>query len=77
LGQNNSLWFCLTAYTLATYIGYMHLGWIPAILGLVYLSMVIYAMNKPDQSFWVYKKFPIVNTVFGMIIFFLLVFKFL
>jgi 4-hydroxybenzoate polyprenyltransferase len=77
LGQNKSLWFCLTAYTLATYIGYMHLGWIPAILGLVYLSMVIYAMNKPDQSFWVYKKFPIVNTVFGMIIFFLLVFKFL
>jgi 4-hydroxybenzoate polyprenyltransferase len=77
LGQNKALWFCLAAYALAAYIGYVYLGWIPTILGLVYLCMVLYAMTKPDQSFWIYKKFPLVNTAFGMIVFFLLVFKFL
>lgn len=77
LGQNGALWFCLIAYLSAAVIGYIHLGIIPAILGLVYLGMVIVAMIKPEKTFWMYKKFPLVNTVFGMILFFLLVAEFL
>jgi 4-hydroxybenzoate polyprenyltransferase len=77
LGRMGGLWFCLIAYLMATVIGFLLLGWIPAILGLVYAGMVIFAMVRPDKTFWVYKKFPLVNTVFGMILFFLLVANFL
>ena len=77
LGRNAALWFCLIAYALATAIGFILLGWIPLILGLIYLAMVITAMVQPEKTFWIYKKFPIVNTVFGMILFFLLVARFL
>jgi len=77
LGQKWALWFCFVAYLGAAIIGYLHLGIIPAILGLVYLGMVGYAIMKPEQSFWMYKKFPLVNTAFGMILFFLLVAEFL
>lgn len=77
LGQNAALWFCFVAYLSAAIIGYIHLGIIPAILGLVYLGMVIYTIIHPNKSFWMYKKFPLVNTAFGMILFFLLVAEFL
>ena len=77
LGQNGALWFCLIAYLAAAIIGYLYLGIIPAILGIVYLGMVIYIMINPSKSFRVYKKFPLVNTTFGMILFFLLVSGFL
>jgi len=77
LGQKRALWFCFLAYLGATIIGYVHLGIIPILLGSVYLGMVIYTIVNPQKSFWVYKKFPLVNTVFGMILFFLLVAKFL
>ncbi|MFT7328252.1 MAG: 4-hydroxybenzoate polyprenyltransferase [Crocinitomicaceae bacterium] len=77
LGQNRALWFCFIAYLSAAIIGYIHLGIIPAILGLVYLGMVFYTIINPTKSFWVYKKFPLVNTAFGMILFFLLVANFI
>ncbi|MFT4536866.1 MAG: 4-hydroxybenzoate polyprenyltransferase [Saprospiraceae bacterium] len=77
LGQKSALWFCFLAYLGAAIIGYIHLGIIPAILGLVYLGMVMYTISKPNKAFLVYKKFPLVNTVFGMVLFFLLVAKFL
>ena len=77
LGQNGALWFCLVAYTLATVIGFILLGWIPLILGLIYLVMVVLAMIKPEKTFWIYKKFPLVNTIFGMVLFFLLVARFI
>jgi 4-hydroxybenzoate polyprenyltransferase len=77
LGQNRALWFCFAAYLAAAIIGYLHLGIIPAILGLVYLGMVLYTIICPEQSFWMYKKFPLVNTAFGMILFFLLMAEFL
>ena len=77
LGQKWALWFCFVAYLAAGIIGYVYLGMIPAVLGLVYLGMVLYAIIKPEKSFWIYKKFPLVNTAFGMILFFLLVADFL
>ena len=77
LGQKGALWFSFIAYGLATYIGYLHLGFIPVVLGIVYLAMVLYTIINPNKSFWVYKKFPLVNTAFGMILFFLLVAQFL
>lgn len=76
-GRNGALWFCLIAYAVATFIGFTLLGWILLILGLIYLSMVITAMVKPEKTFCIYKKFPLVNAVFGMILFFLLVAEFL
>lgn len=77
LGHQGALWFCLIAYGVATYIGYLHLGIIPLLLGLIYLAMVVYTILHPNKSFWMYKKFPLVNTVFGMTLFFLLVAQFL
>lgn len=77
LGQNRALWFCFIAYLSAAIIGYIHLGIIPGVLGLVYLGMVLYTIINPTKSFWMYKKFPLVNTVFGMILFFLLVAHFM
>lgn len=77
LGRTRSLIFCLIAYTLATVIGYLLLGWIPLLLGIIYLAMVVTAIVRPEKTFLIYKKFPLVNTVFGMILFFLLLSKFL
>lgn len=76
-GQRGALWFCLFAYAMATVIGFVLLGWIPLVLGLIYLAMVIIAMIKPEKTFLIYKKFPLVNAAFGMILFFLLVASFL
>ena len=77
LGQKGALVFCTIAYAAAGIIGYLHLGIIPAVLGLVYVGMMMYTLAKPGKAFGVYKKFPLVNTVFGMILFFLLVAEFL
>lgn len=77
LGQNLALWFCFFAYMGAAIIGYLYLGIIPVFLGLVYLGMVIYAIRQPKKSFLVYKKFPLINAIFGMILFFLLATNFL
>lgn len=77
LGQKLAGWFCFIAYAAATVIGYVHVGWIVIPLGLVYLGLVVYAIMNPNRSFWVYKKFPIINAVFGFILFWVLAFKFL
>lgn len=77
LGTKASLWFCFVAYALAAYVGYSLLGIIPLILGCVYLVMVFYTILKTEKVFWIYKKFPLINTIFGMVLFLLLLFQFL
>lgn len=77
LGRNKALLFCFTAYAGSTVIGFILLGWIPIFLGLVYLAMIILTKVRPEMTFFIYKKFPLVNTAFGMILFFLLVADFL
>ena len=77
LGQKGAAWFCVIAYVLATVIGYICIGWVVIPLGLVYVSMVMYSILYPQTSFKVYKKFPLINTVFGCILFWVLVSRFL
>ena len=76
LGQKAALWFCFLAYAAAAYIGFLHIGVIALILGAFYLVLVAMTLRKPNKSFEIYKKFPIVNTVLGMILFFILVARF-
>lgn len=77
MGQSKALWFCFFAYLSATIIGYFYLGAVSILLGLVYLGMVMYTIRKPQKSFLLYRKFPAINTICGMILFFLMASKYL
>ncbi len=77
LGERTALLFCFFAYLGASIVGYIQLGVIPLVLGLVYLGMVVYTIRNPQKSLMVYKKFPLINTVFGMVLFFLLLAEFM
>jgi 4-hydroxybenzoate polyprenyltransferase len=77
LGARTSLWFCCAAYLVSGIIGYLHLGVPVLLLTLVYLYMVGMTLKTPQSVFQWYKKFPVVNTILGMTLFFLIVLKYI
>jgi len=74
LGAQGSLWFCGITYVLSAILAHQFIGWLAIIFASVYVGLVVYTALRPRQAFLVYKKFPWVNTVSGMILFFYLFF---
>jgi len=75
LGEKNALWFCLVCYLLSASIGYVYLGPIAAVFGLVYGLMVLLSINNMNKLFKYYTYFPLINVVTGAVLFFFLFFK--
>ncbi len=76
LGQKGALWFCLLSYLAATLIGFLFLGWLGLVIGLVYVVLMIMSFKKPHNIFHYYTYFPKVNSLAGFIIFWFLVLGF-
>jgi 4-hydroxybenzoate polyprenyltransferase len=74
LGQRKALLFCLLSYLASAIIGYFYIGIFSFLFGSIYLFLVALAIANPSQVFDVYKKFPAVNALLGMFLFFILLF---
>lgn len=71
LGKNYSLLFCLCAYLGAALLAVPYLGILAYVLGAIYVIMVAISYYAKEVFFW-YTKFPLINTIAGMSIFFYL-----
>jgi 4-hydroxybenzoate polyprenyltransferase len=74
LGERNSLWFCLGAFLLSAIIGVFYVGFIAALLGTIYLIMILLSLFNRKQLFNYYTYFPVINVFAGGILFFYLFF---
>ncbi len=75
LGAKRSLLFCFLAYFASAVIAFQYIGFLAIILGCIYLAMVAVSYYSKEVFFW-YKKFPLINTIAGMSIFFYLALSF-
>lgn len=71
LGKNKTIIFCGLLYGAATFIAYQYIGFVAPALYFVYLVLLIFSYNKntPEEVLSVYKIFPIINTISGIILF--------
>lgn len=75
-GKKYTVILCALLYISSGILSFSHLGYISILLTIVYvLFMTISLRANEDKFFKIYKLFPIVNTLSGMIIFFTLLFK--
>lgn len=71
LGKKGTIAVCAALYAIAGILSYLWLKEIGIALTLVYLYIMYTSFNADDERlFTIYKKFPVVNTIAGMIIFF-------
>jgi 4-hydroxybenzoate polyprenyltransferase len=75
LGGKRALKFCLVCYLMSASIGYMYLGPIAIVFGIVYGLMVILSINNMGKLFKYYTYFPLINVLTGAVLFFFLFFK--
>ena len=75
LGKQGILAVCAILYALAGVIGAMYVGPFAYIAGGIYVALVGVSMYKktPAEVLGIYKLFPVINTVIGGVLFFLLV----
>jgi 4-hydroxybenzoate polyprenyltransferase len=69
---------CFGLYLLAAILSYSFLGWVSMLLGIVYCWLMIWGITlygNDKKVFALYKRFPWVNTVSGMVLFFVLLLK--
>lgn len=76
LGKKHTLVFCAVLYALSGLFGFFTLGWVSIILALIYLGLVYfsYIVKTYDELFYLYTKFPLINTLVGMVLFFFIIF---
>jgi lycopene elongase/hydratase (dihydrobisanhydrobacterioruberin-forming) len=72
LGRTGTLILCLGLYASAGILGTYALGWLSLLLGVVYVGMMVWSLRvQSDEAlFRLYARFPLVNTVCGMVVFF-------
>ena len=76
LGKAKTITLCILLYSLAIMSITPALGILGLCIGGVYIGILVYAYNKNDQQlFAIYKKFPLLNTLVGMILFFYIFLK--
>jgi 4-hydroxybenzoate polyprenyltransferase len=76
LGKKYTVILCALLYILSGVLSFTYLGLISILLSTVYvLFMIISLRADEDKFFKIYKLFPLINTLSGMIIFFTLLIK--
>jgi len=77
LGKNKMLLLCGLLYSIASILAVPYIGIFAYIFGLVYLVLIALSIRKktPEETLYYYKMFPIVNTLIGAVIFFIILFK--
>lgn len=72
LGKDQTLLYCLGFYLTAAALTFPWFGSLSLVLGLVYASMIAWSLSKntPGDVLSVYRWFPYVNGLVGMVLFF-------
>lgn len=75
LGARRTLWLCLSLYTGSTVFALLAasgqvLRLVYIVLGAVYIGLMLASLRRADHIFPVYRYFPLVNTLSGMVLFF-------
>jgi len=68
LGKHGTLIYCLACRVIASVIGYSLIGPISILAGVIYILLI--AISRKQELFAIYKRFPLINTIIGMILFF-------
>lgn len=74
LGEQNALWFCMFCYLISAAIGYVYVGWIAALFGIIYATIVLLSVKNNSKLFKYYTFFPLINSITGTVLFFYLFF---
>ena len=76
LGVRGTLWLCFGLYTLSAVLAVFLIGPAAAIMWLVYAQMMVASLHAGSEHgvMKIYRYFPAVNVVVGMVVFFLLLF---
>lgn len=76
LGVRGTLWLCFGLYTLSVVLAVFLIGPAAAIMWLVYAQMMVASLHAGSEHgvMKIYRYFPAVNVVVGMVVFFLLLF---
>jgi 4-hydroxybenzoate polyprenyltransferase len=76
LGKDMALLYCLFFYLSAAALSFAYLGSFAILLALVYTSMIVWSISKDtaEKVLDVYRWFPYVNGVVGMLLFFFVYF---
>ncbi|MEM6514723.1 MAG: prenyltransferase [Bacteroidota bacterium] len=72
LGGQNALFFCFLAFLVSAIIGYLYVGYLALIFGLIYSVLMILSIVKAKDVFKYYTYFPLVNTLTGALLYFYL-----
>lgn len=70
LGKYGTLIYCLVSRTIASVIWFTIIGRTSIFAGIIYIILI--AISRKKELFTIYKRFPLINTLIGMIIFFVL-----
>lgn len=73
LGKTKTILTCAVLYSISAPLSFPYLGIWSLILGIVYVFFMIRSLHTTDTSlFKIYTYFPTINTVSGMVVFFVL-----
>lgn len=71
IGAKGTHIFCIVCYLAAAAFSFPFVGFAAAIFGAAYFAMMVFSllMSSSDRVFDVYRKFPILNTIIGFALF--------
>jgi 4-hydroxybenzoate polyprenyltransferase len=77
LGRQPTLWLCGLLYVVAASLSYRLIGWPAIVGGIVYLVLIILSLRTKtnQQLFKLYTWFPVVNTLLGAGLFFVVLLR--
>ncbi len=77
LGLKNTLWCCFALYTLSAVLSVLLIGPAAAVMWLVYAQMMVASLHAASEAgvMKIYRYFPKVNVLVGMVTFFLILFR--
>ena len=73
LGRENTIVLCACLYAFSASLVFQYITWMAIVGGVLYWALMVLAYRaKTDKElFAVYKRFPVVNMVFGAVLFFI------
>ncbi len=76
LGATGTLLFCLICYAVSTYLAYQFLGLFALVCAVAYFVMIIvsFYFKKSEKLFDVYRVFPLLNSLIGFALFWVIAF---
>ncbi len=72
LGKTGTLLYCLLCRVFAAIWAYTLIGWWAVVFGSVYVVLIVFSSFR--ELFTLYKRFPLINAVVGMLLFFVVLF---